>query len=287
MEEAERQLARERVLRKGLEDSQESRAKGIESSWQAVLGEKQDNWEAKERSLEEKLETQERLFNEAKASYEVSQRLGHHTEGEDDTYRVSASAAELEIVSSDLERTSNRLAEVEARNEQLRIELAQALSSSPRKAQTEDDPVFTRLRSENGSLLRKLDAAKFEKDSESRKWESRIRLLERDSQTLQRDREELRDRLHNWRDYPDIKRELEVFKVQLLGKRQKSNNCTADRNNRQSSSLQVMMMTRHIPHPPLRMNGQVTNEARARLMVLSVPTRRRHLNSFFLPKTRS
>ncbi|MCJ1285817.1 hypothetical protein MMC26_005158 [Xylographa opegraphella] len=213
LEETERQLAIERTLRKELEDSQESRAKGIEASWQAVLGEKRDNWEAKERSLEEKLETQERLFNEVKASYEVSQRLGHHTEGDEDTYRISASAVELEIVSSDLERTSNRLAEVEARNEQLRIELAQALSSSPRKAQTEDDPALTRLRSENGSLLRKLEAAKFEKDSESRRWESRIRLLERDTQTLQRDREELRDRLHNWRDYPDIKRELEVFKA--------------------------------------------------------------------------
>ena len=221
LEEAERQLAQERTLRKELEDTQDSRAKGIESSWQAVLGEKQDNWEAKERSLEEKLETQERLFNEVKASYEVSQRLGYHTDGDDDTYRVSASAAELEIVSTDLERTSNRLAEVEARNEQLRIELAQALSSSPRKAQTEDDPVFTRLRSENGSLLRKLDAARFEKDSESRRWESRIRSLERDTQTLQRDREELRDRLHNWRDYPDIKRELEVFKVQSLAKLRK------------------------------------------------------------------
>ncbi|MCJ1394609.1 hypothetical protein MMC18_007489 [Xylographa bjoerkii] len=213
LEEAERQLARERAVRKGIEDSQESRAREIESSWQAVLGEKKDNWEAKERNLEERLETQERLFNEVKASYEVSQRLGQHIEGEDNTYRVSASAAELEIVSSDLEKTSHRLAEVEARNEQLRIELAQASSSTPRKMQTEDDPVITRLRSENGSLLRKLDAAKFEKDSESRRWESRIRSLERDTQTLQRDREELRDRLHNWRDYPDIKRELEVFKA--------------------------------------------------------------------------
>ncbi|MCJ1404540.1 hypothetical protein MMC11_007766 [Xylographa trunciseda] len=213
LEEVERQLAQERTVRKELEDLQESRAKGIESSWQAVLEEKKDNWEAKERSLEERLETQERLFNEVKASYEVSQRLGQQTEGGNDRYQVSVSAAELEIVSSDLERTSHRLAEVEARNEQLRLELAQASSSGPRKTQTEDDPVFTRLRAENGSLLRKLDAARFEKDSESRRWESRIRSLERDTQTLQRDREELRDRLHNWRDYPDIKRELEVFKA--------------------------------------------------------------------------
>lgn len=213
LEETERQLAHERATRKGLEDSQESKAKEIEVSWQAVLGEKKDNWEAKERSLEERLENQERLFSEIKASYEVNQRLGQNSDGADTNYQASASAAELEIVHSDLERTSHRLAEVEARNEQLRIELAQALSKNPQQANSEDDPAFSRLRSENGSLLRKLDSLRFEKESESRKWEARIRALERDTQTLQRDREELKDRLHYWRDYPDIKRELEVFKV--------------------------------------------------------------------------
>lgn len=213
LEEAERQLAQERTLRKQLEDTQEIKSQEIETSWQAVLDEKKDNWEAKERSLEERVENQERLFNEVKASYEVSQRLGQNTNDDNDTYRLSASAAELEIVSSDLERTSNRLAEVEARNEHLRIDLAQAMSNIPQRTRNEDDPAFARLRSENGSLLRKLDTIRFEKESESRRWESRIRASERDTQTSQRDREELRDRLHNWRDYPEIKRELEVFKV--------------------------------------------------------------------------
>ena len=212
LEETERQLAEERAARKRLEDSQDSKAKEIEVSWQAVLEEK-DNWEAKERSLEERLENQERLFSEIKASYEVNQRLGQNSDGGETNYQASASAAELEIVHSDLERTSHRLAEVEARNEQLRIELAQALSKNPQQVSTEEDPVFSRLRSENGSLLRKLDSLRFEKESDSRKWEARIRALERDTQTLQRDREELRERLHYWRDYPDIKRELEVFKV--------------------------------------------------------------------------
>ncbi|MCJ1413040.1 hypothetical protein MMC19_007142 [Ptychographa xylographoides] len=213
LEDTEKQLAQERSIRKQLEDSQSSKAKDIEASWQAVMVEKKDNWEAKERSLEEKLENQERLFSEIKASYEVSQRLGRGNQTDSNAHQVSASAAELEIVTSDLERTSTRLAEVEARNEQLRIELAQASSNTQQSSHHEDDPAVLRLRSENGSLMRKLDAARFEKDSESRRWEARIRALERDTQTLQRDREELRDRLHNWRDYPDIKRELEVFKA--------------------------------------------------------------------------
>lgn len=216
LEVAERQLEQERTLRKELEESRESKSNKIEASWQAVLAEKKDNWEAKESALEEKLENQERLLKEIKASYEVFQRLGHDRGSEVDHSHVTASAAELEIVSSDLERTSHRLAEVEARNEQLRIELAHNSANGPQRAAVEDDPGFARLRSENGSLLRKLDAIRFEKDSDLRKWEARIRALERDSQALHQDREELRERLHQWRDYADIKRELEVFKVRSL-----------------------------------------------------------------------
>ena len=191
----------------------------METSWKAVIEEKKDNWEAKERSLEDKVESQERLLNELKASYEVSQRLGQGEDNENETRHNSASAAELEIVSSDLDRTSQRLAEVEARNEQLRVELAEASSSIQQKSTTDDDPNNARLRSENSTLLRRLDAIRLEKDSETRKHENRIRILEKNAQMLERDREGLRDRVQSWRDYDEIKQELEIFKVGLFGSR--------------------------------------------------------------------
>ncbi|CAO1599337.1 hypothetical protein XANCAGTX0491_003069 [Xanthoria calcicola] len=209
---SERQLDEERTARKTLEDSRESKLKDVESSWRAVLEEKQGNWEVKEKSLEDKIESQDRLLNELKASYEVSQRLGHTGDNEGENSQLSASAAELEIVSSDLERTSQRLAEVQARNEQLRVELAELSSGSQRSFATEEDQVNARLRSENSSLLRKMDTARLEKDAENRKQEARIRALEKDTKSLHRDREELRERIHSWRDYNDIKRELEIFK---------------------------------------------------------------------------
>ncbi|KAI4152230.1 MAG: hypothetical protein L6R39_001853 [Caloplaca ligustica] len=209
---SERQLEEERSSRKALEDGYESKLKNVEESWKAVVEEKKGNWEAKETSLQDKVESQDRLLNELKASYEVSQRLGHTGDGEGDSRQTSASAAELEIVSMELERTSQRLAEVQARNEQLRVELAELSSDSQRKSATEEDPAITRLRSENSSLLRKLDAARLEKDSAAKKLETRIQTLEKETRSLQRDREELRERVHSWRDYPDIKRELEIFK---------------------------------------------------------------------------
>lgn len=213
LESAETRLAEERTSRRDIETALDSKVQDVERSWKAVLEEKQDNWEAKERSLEEKVESQERLLNELKASYEVNQRLGQDSGTEGDSRQASASAAELEIVSSDLDRTSQRLAEVEARNEQLRLELAETTSSAQRRPVAEEDPANTRLRSENSSLLRRLDSLKLDQDAETRKQDSRARTLERDVQTLKDDREGLRERVHACRDYTDIKRELEIFKV--------------------------------------------------------------------------
>ena len=212
---AEKDLEHERFVRKQLEESLDNKSQEIQASWQAVLEEKKDNWEAKEKNLEEKIEDQERLLNEIKANYEVSQRL-EHDHGDSESQRASTTAAELEIVSSDLERTSHRLAEVEARNERLRIDLAQASTGKSKPSNNEEDPSLSRLRSENASLMRKLDSSRIERDSESRKWDNRIRSLERDIHAFQRDKEELRERLQKWQDYPEIKRELEVFKVCLL-----------------------------------------------------------------------
>ncbi|KAH0547846.1 hypothetical protein FGG08_000104 [Glutinoglossum americanum] len=215
LEETENRLEGERKTRRLLEENQEAKVKEIETSWAAVLEEKKDNWEAKEKGLEEKIESQDRLFKEIKASYEVSQRLGRSDDGDGETRRNGVTAAELEIVHSDLERTSLRLAEVEARNEQLRLELAQTAAGPhpPDSAHAvEDDPTFLRIQSENSSLLRKLDAARVEKDSEKRNWESRIRGLEREINMLRDEGDSLRSKVQKWADYDEVKRELEMLK---------------------------------------------------------------------------
>ncbi|RAL15726.1 CCAAT displacement transcription factor COY1 [Aspergillus homomorphus CBS 101889] len=213
VDDTEKRLEEERSARKKLEENQESKIKEVEESWSAVLSEKTNNWTAKEKSLEEKVEHQERLVKELKASYEVSQRLGQ--DGDDtDGAQHGASAAELELVSAELEKTSLRLAEVEARNEQLRLELAQAVSHSQagQAASVEDDPAYLRLQSENSSLLRKLDAARFDRESERHSWESKYSQAERQIKNVTAEKEELRSKLEKVADYEDIRRELEMIK---------------------------------------------------------------------------
>ncbi|KAF7856217.1 uncharacterized protein EAF02_011476 [Botrytis sinoallii] len=213
LEDTESRLETERTARKNLEEGLETKVKDVETSWAAVLEEKKDNWESKEKSLEEKVENQERLLNEIKASYEVNQRLGQ-SENTEDGSRGHVTSAELEMVTSDLERTSVRLAEVEARNEQLRIELAQSASQVPSQPALalEDEPAYMRLRSENSSLLRKLDAARVERDAKKRDLDTKLRSLEREIGMLKEERDSLKTKVQKWSDYEDVKQELEVLK---------------------------------------------------------------------------
>ncbi|KAL4937309.1 hypothetical protein BDV06DRAFT_215981 [Aspergillus oleicola] len=212
LEETEKRLQEERAARKKLEENQDTKIKEIESSWSAVLTEKTNNWTAKEKSFEEKVENQERLIKELKASYEVSQRLGQNADGNDQSQH-GASAAELELVSGELEKTSLRLAEVEGRNEQLRLELAQAVShSKEEQTSIDDDPAYLRLQSENSSLLRKLDAARFDRDSERHALEAKVTQSERQCSKIAAEKEELKTRLDKVADYEDIRRELEMIK---------------------------------------------------------------------------
>lgn len=213
LEDSEKQLEEERNKRQSSEGSQDSRIKEVEQSWSAVLKEKEDNWTAKEQSLEEKVESQDRILKELKASYEVSQRLEKTGEEAPDTGRNAATAAELELANSELERTTARLVEIEARNEQMRVELAQSASqSSGRSTAVEDEPAYLRLRSENSSLLRRIDNARYDKESETSALESKLRGIEREVNALKADRESLQARVQKWSDYDEVKRELEMLR---------------------------------------------------------------------------
>lgn len=276
-EETERRLQEERAARKKLEENQESKAKEIEASWDAVLKEKTSNWEAKEKSLEEKVENQERLIKELKASYEVSQRLGGGQDEETEGARSGATAAELELVSADLEKTSLRLADMEARNEQLRLELAQAVShsNSSQLTSVEDDPSYQRLQSENSALLRKLDAARYDKDSTRHAWEAKLLQAERNASKSAAEKDELRSRLEKVADYDEIRRELEMIKsiefaagddedaaeaAATTETETAGTNGAATVNNKDKSSLEQLLMAR---------NKKLTDE----LAVLRVSTR--------------
>ncbi|KAK4948469.1 hypothetical protein LTR10_013003 [Elasticomyces elasticus] len=214
LEDSETQLEQERSKRLASETSQDSRIKEVEASWSKVLEEKEENWTSKERAFEEKVEGQERLLKELKASYEVSQRLERSGEDAQQDVGSTVTQAELDILTSELERSNIRLADLESRNEALRVELAQNASQTHRGvAVVEDDPAFLRLRSENQSLLRRLEAARYDKEAEKSGIESKLRSLEREIGALKVDREGLQGKVQKWSDYEEVKRELEMLRA--------------------------------------------------------------------------
>jgi homeobox protein cut-like len=256
LDDTEKKLESERAIRKDLETNKAEKIKQVESSYNAVLTEKQDNWEAKEKQLEEKVEHQDRLIKEIKASYEVSQRLKKGEEG--DVSHSSATAAELEVVHTELDRANQRLAEVEGRNEQLRLQLAQSASQSETSKSTavEDDPAFLRLQSENSILMRRLDTVRLDKDSEKRRWEAELRGLEREAHSLKQDRESLKQKLTQWADYENLKQELEVLKVSVLRIRDMADSSRRS-NSPQGTMIKTKIWTWMSPHLHLPVNRQI------------------------------
>lgn len=254
LEDAERALQDERSARQSLEENQDTKLRDVESSWSAVLAEKQDNWESREKSLEEKAENQERLLQELKASYEVSQRLDRGEDG-DRSGMGSASAAELDMAHSDLERASVRLAEVESRNEQLRMELAQAATSKGRTSNNqsiEDDPAFLRLQSENSALRRKADAHRLERVTETREMDTTMRSLRKEVAALKSDTTSLRSKISKWSDYEEIRKELEILKsiefatgdIEDGGLDEQASEGSSDRQNA-SQNLEQLLLARN------------------------------------------
>ena len=215
LESTEQRLHQESSTRKASEEAKDVISKEVEKSWTAVLREKEDNWTAKEHALEEKVEHQERLLKELKASLEVSQRLGQRGEDDDTGPTSKAVAAELELVTTELDRANNRLAEVEGRNEHLRLELAQSASQARKAVVVENEPEFLHLQSENSSLLRKLETSKLDKESDERKLRLDMQGLERELASLRADCDLMKEKAKKFSDYDDVKKELEVLRVWL------------------------------------------------------------------------
>lgn len=64
--------------------------------------------------------------------------------------------------------------------------------------------------------MRKLENARFEKDSDRTRLETEMRSLEREIKSLKSEKEALREKVQKWSDYENVKQELEVLKVRLV-----------------------------------------------------------------------
>lgn len=283
LEETETKLESERSARRELEDDSDKRMQEVEATWKKVMEEDRVNFEAKEKALEEKVENQDRLLKEIKASYEVLQRLGPESDSTANAAQQKAYSAEIEMMSLELERSGTRLAEMEARNEQLRVELA-GLTSRGHASQRsiEDDPGYLRLQSENSSLLRKIEAARIDKEGEKREWQNKLRLMEQDRKQLAISNDALQTKVQKWADHDEIKRELDMLKSIELGEEQDIDEISPEmngsaggkgsletvllqRNKKLSNDLTIMRVSHHELQQQLELLQEELSKANAEL----------------------
>ena len=127
---------------------------------------------------------------------------------------VEARLQEMDLLTADLERANSRVAEVERRNEKLRAEIegVRSGSESAEKVRSLENQVAD-LQSEASRLLCSLDLQKDE--AAKREEDSRKRLGEANAgQTkAQGEVDHLREKVRQFADYDEIKRELEIMKV--------------------------------------------------------------------------
>ncbi|KAK4556714.1 hypothetical protein LTR86_006285 [Recurvomyces mirabilis] len=251
LEDSEGALEVEREKRMQLESEKDEDVREAQGKWERIVREQEENWAAKEAGLESKVEGLEGLVRELKAGHEVEMRLGRSGADEGTSAQGSATQAELDIVNSELERTNVRLVDLEARNETLRVELAQSVGqsqSSGRGGAVEDEPAFLRLRTENQSLMRKLDSARSVKDSEKSGIDAKLRSLEREINALKIDRDSLQARVKKWSDYEEVKRELEMLRaVEFAGAEDDEDERESDHTNgsAKEGTLEHLLITRN------------------------------------------
>lgn len=215
LEAAERRLTGDKERRIGEEKEQAGRIHQIESSWETIMKHKTEIWAAKERALDEKVENQDKLLADLKATFEVSQRLGEYDAERVQPGRSLAAQAEMEMMNAELERATMRLAEVETSNEALQKELTRSISTlgATRQTPDEDNPAFIRLQMENSSLMRKVENARMERESERRLVEVQDRSKQRQIDQLQDERTKMQMKLKSLADYNEIKRELDILRA--------------------------------------------------------------------------
>ncbi|KAF8520409.1 CASP C terminal-domain-containing protein [Hysterangium stoloniferum] len=170
-----------------------------ENELNATYDEKMINYEERERDLQRQVALVKNQLRDLQTSNESTQaKLLNHSERQDQ--EVVAKLAEMDFIVADLERANSRVAAVERRNEILRaeIEAVRSGNDSTDRLSRAFDAQKTSAHEAELAVQRKADEARKEIGSQTSEIEN------------------LKQKLHRYSDYDEIKRELEIMKCSFL-----------------------------------------------------------------------
>jgi len=210
--EFQRQTEKLERLESKLEDTVKLQVSNKEAELDAVYGERIMNFQQREKDLTKQLDLTKKQLADLRTSNESNQAkiLDDSSRRE---FETVSRRAEIELVEVDLERSQRRIEEVERRNEKLRaeIEAVRSGSEAQERIQTLESQI-TELQNETTRLLSTLEAQKNtieEYQVQRSKMETEYT---RQTKKLEQEISALKEKVAQYADYDEIKRELEIIK---------------------------------------------------------------------------
>ena len=181
------------------EEAIESKAAAVRRQLSAELEEKENNWTKKEEELQRQLKEARDALKEAAVDRKVAARL----DGVSDNDNTAGRLAELDLVTTDLARANERLAQLEQRNADLRKE---SVAGSDLAQEVK------RVQQDNDELVRRIDRQQQEHRSALAKLQLELDRARSEVQAQQQTISDLRTRLDRTKDYEEIRRELDLLR---------------------------------------------------------------------------
>jgi len=189
-----------------------------ENELNATYDEKMRNYEEREQDLQRQVTLTKNQLRDLRLSNDSNQaKLIDHGQRQDQ--EVVAKLAEVDMIVADLERANSRVVTVERRNEILRAEIEAMRTGTENSDRVKSlESQVADLEVESERLSRVLEAQKQAASDAELTGQKRMEELSRDIQTRSTEIDQLKQRLKQYGDYDEIKRELEIMKyVEFAG----------------------------------------------------------------------
>ncbi|KAJ7187987.1 CASP C terminal-domain-containing protein [Mycena filopes] len=189
-----------------------------ENELNATYDEKMRNYEEREQDLQRQVSLTKNQLRDLRMSNDSNQaKLIDH--GQRQEQEVVAKLAEVDMIVADLERANSRVVTVERRNEILRAEMESIRTGTENSDRVKSlEAQVTDLEAESERLSRVLETQKQAASDAEYTGRKKTEELSRDIQTKSTEIDQFKQRLKQYADYDEIKRELEIMKyVEFAG----------------------------------------------------------------------
>ncbi|KAG8863525.1 hypothetical protein FRB96_008265 [Tulasnella sp. 330] len=204
--------ARTEFLEEKMEATIQERVTSKENELNATYDERMNNYEERERDLQRQVTIAKSQLRELQTSTESTQtKLFDQSQRQDQ--EVVAKLAEVDLIVADLDRANSRVATVERRNEVLRaeIEAVRSGSDSAERVRVLEGQV-AELEAESAKLLQAFESQKVLTAEAGAMVRKKTEEAAKELALKTAEIETLKQRIKQYSDYDEIKRELDIMK---------------------------------------------------------------------------